>query len=201
MMKQNWLTECLVYQYGKDMKKIIKIFICFCISLLTSCEVNDNIELDKYVYIQSENNQQDIRITFSEELSFVFNAYKFNLDTKQWELFLLTKDGLSWGKDSYIVLFNPLTRDDGICLEMKYQPGNIEKYGYDNVFYENVISTETNFIWIFVENIVFEENSEIPIAFGCFLENDEDKLIGFDSSLIKNTSQIKNNMIMFTIKT
>ena len=182
------------------MKIIIKLFICLCISVLISCGPNDSIELDKYVYIQSENNLQDLRITFSDELSFVFNAYKFNLDTKQWELFLLTKDGLSWDENSYIVLFNPLTSVDGICLEMKYHPGNTEKYGYDNVFYENVIKTETNFVWSFNENITFDEGSEIPVAFGYFSETKDDELFNFDSSLIKNTSQIKNNMVMFTIR-
>ena len=183
------------------MKTLFKIFICFCVSLLISCKNNElfepsiknenvNNELiqnDLILYIKELNARQDLKITFSKNTSLVFKVYMFNLESKQWEIILLTKEGLSWDENSYLMLFNPIKSDDRLCLEMKYQQGDVERYGYANHIYDDVILNETNFTWLFNENISIDNNTEIPFAFGIFEENE---IQNFDVSLMKDIDNI-----------
>lgn len=163
---------------------------------MASCSSNNsNIET---AYVESIDDQQNLRITFQNETSIIFKAYKFDLETKQWEVLLTTNQTISWKEDSYIIIFNP-KNDEGLCLKMDNKNGISEKYGYDNDYYDNIISNEADFMWYFNENIILEKNEEIPIAFGVFKNDDENEEIDFDSLTKENISYIDNNMIMFTI--
>lgn len=111
---------------------------------------------------------------------------------------LITNPNISWEEDSYIHLFNPIN-DDGLCFEIDNKNGISEKYGYHNNYYDSIISNEKNFVWLFNENSELIDSKEIPIAYGIFLNDDNKMLLDFDASLMENTSQIENNMVMFTI--